>query len=216
MSNDKVTSGQDPEVLIKGILQEAQDKIAVIERDALEYSQRIIASAESQARTILDRAQKDAQERALEIKKNAEAKAAIEASKSDLDFKARIMEHIMQKAKESLQEIRKENSYYDILLSWACECVLGVGTDEVILEAGELEKKLLSPDFMTALDKKVKAIANKKISVNLAPGVLKEDGIRAQSPDGHIIFDNTFNARFARKKPVLYEALYVELDEKLK
>lgn len=216
MNNDKVNDGHDPEVLVDGILKEAHDKINLLEHEAVEYSQRIIASAESQAKTILDKAQKTAEAHALAILKNAEAKAAIEAGKAKLYFEARIMGHIMQKAKEATQEIRRQDSYYNILLAWACECVLGVGTDEVVLEAGELEKKLMTKNFISALDAKVTDSAGRHISVSVAPQVLAEEGIKAHSADGHIVFDNTINARFARKKQVIYETLYAELDQKLK
>lgn len=215
MSKEIHTEEQDSETLIKGILAEAATKAKAIENEAEQYTQRILSSAESQAKQILDRALKEAEQRSQEIMSAASAKLAIELVKSKLEFEAKIINDITKKAAKKFNAIRKTNSYYGVLLAWTCECILGVGTDEVILETGDIEKEIITDSFLDAVKEKLSHYVNKIPKITVCPDVFPIEGVRAKSIDGHILFDNTINARFLRKEPAMYEALYKELDAAL-
>ncbi len=215
MSKEILTEEQDSEALIKGILAEADTKAKAIEHEAEQYAQRILSSAESQAKQILDRALKEAEQRTQEIMSAAEAKLSIERVKSKLEFEAKIIKDITKKAAERFNAIRKTDAYYGVLLAWTCECILGVGAEDVILETGDIEKEIITDSFLDAVKEKLSHYVNKIPKISISHDVLPVGGVRAKSIDSHILFDNTINARFLRKEPAMYEALYKELDAAL-
>ena len=215
MSKEIITKEQDPETLINGIFAEADIKVRFIENETEQYTQRILSSAESQAKQILDRALKESEQHAREILKAAETKLSIEKNKSKLEFEAKVIKDITKKAAERFNAICKTSSYYDILLSWTCECILGVGADEVILEAGKIEKEIITESFLKTVKEKLSSYLKKIPKISIGTNQLSSGGVCAKSVDGHILFDNTINARFLRKEPELYEALYKELDSAL-
>lgn len=212
MSKEINTEEENSETLIRGILEEAQAKAKDIENEADQYAQRMIASAESQAKQILERTLKEAEQHTREIMSSAEAKLAREKIKSILEFESKIIRDITKKALDRFNAIRKTDTYCDILITWTCECIMGIGTDEVILEVGDIEKEIITDSFIKKVKEKISHYLNKVPEIIISSEVLPICGIRGKSPDGHMVFDNTFTARFLRKESAMYEALYKELN----
>ena len=103
-----------------------------------------------------------------------------------------------EKAKKILASSNKENSYRLLMRKILKDSVTMIDSDQVIVECNkndiELVEKAISDSFNE----------NNKIKINMSDHPLKAiGGIKVNSADGTMTFDNTLDSRIERLKPLI-------------
>ncbi len=215
MSNNReIQTTNDTSALVEGILAETEEKITKARREAEEYETRRLGSARAQAEALLAEAEKEASLRATEIIAAAEAKLATEKTRSGLLFREALMREAVNLARLDFGKSRERPDYAERLLSWAVEAALGVGSQEVVLDAAEYERSLLTEQMLREAEKLAGKIGGAETRIRLSDRApLAEAGVRASSPDGRLVYDNTADARFSRMEGKIRSVVREELDK---
>lgn len=194
-----------------------------IQAEAKDRAQRILdaARAAADAETTKARQEGDAlyqdliaraQEKAARTQARELATAHIEAKRILLRAREESVNYVVERLTEALNAIRKDPvRYRESLLRLAVEAILGIGGTEVHLAFGPGDRALADSGFAAELNARLHPQPGASLAVEFQ--VADQDfggGCIAQSPDGRIVFDNSFPARRQRSSRALRAAIVKE------
>jgi V/A-type H+-transporting ATPase subunit E len=192
------------------IVQSALDNVVgkVVEEAKQEILQ-ILESAKMEAEQVLYQAQREAEVEAGKILSSKDRQveslsrrimgsAELEARNKSLrlieDSINKVFENALAKLAKS-----KPKEYKESMRKMIAEAVESVGSKKVILSCNHEDKSLVQ-----GIAKQV----SKSIDVSVADkAIVCVGGVKAETPDGSIRFDNTLEARLERMKPTLRKAV---------
>jgi len=200
MSEDALEAGGLQ--IIESILSEADTRAS-----------RILESAENAANAVRDNARKDGErardevsaktrERCERTRTQELATARIEAKRLLLAARENVAEHVLKQVKAKLEAIRSSpDAYAQSLWNLAAEAVAAIGLPEVVLRISKTDAGFLGDSFagLLAADSRVSAAGVSKVGLQLEEYDLG-GGCTAQSPDGRVVYDNTYRTRMQRKR----------------
>lgn len=212
-SNREPQTTNDTSALVEGILAEAEEKITKVLREAQEYETRRLSAAKAQADALLVEAGKEASIRAAEILASAEAKLAMEKTRGELRFRETLMREAVNLARLEFGKARERPDYRQRLVRWIAEAAIGVGGQDIVLDAGEYERSLITEEALREAEKLARSAGGIETKIRLSDRApLAEAGIYASSSDGRIVYDNTAEARFSRMESKIRSVVREELE----
>jgi vacuolar-type H+-ATPase subunit E/Vma4 len=90
------------------------------------------------------------------------------------------------------------------------EGVRVIDTDAVDIVYSELDEKLMSDNFMQAVQKACHDTFNRDVSLRFIKSDFKDIGVIVQSGDARLMYDTRFSARLKRLHDDIYMALLKE------
>ena len=186
-----------------------------------DFCTRIEEDAAKEIAGILDRAEYTAKARAAQFLQEAQdqkeailgkaaedAKTArrlvlsdlnLELKKVGLRIKGEIVEETMSLLRQRLAELRSSQEYVDFLIGLAIEGINVLGVPEIVLHLGEKDASLFTQDLVDAVQKRAKELSGKDTRVSIARETIKgSSGLRVESKDGRLLYDNTIESRIER------------------
>ncbi|MCK7483159.1 MAG: V-type proton ATPase subunit E [Candidatus Moduliflexus flocculans] len=97
--------------LLAGIAREADRKAAEIEEEAASYARTRAEAARTQAREILRKAEETAAAQCESVRRNAESRAAVEARKTSLRIRDRLIQDTLDAARRVVAEAEDRPGY---------------------------------------------------------------------------------------------------------
>ncbi len=186
--------------------------------DALK--EKILKQAQEQAANTLDKAKRAserdlvyAKEEAEEIRSQHRAKiqpmSEVEGRKSlmdaEMDARRKLLEkkeelvfRIVAEAESKLEELRGSQAYMDIISKLIEEGVTGIGGD-VIVEFGEKDKDVLTPDAISSIESHLRKSLGRDFQLQFqCVGDKISSGVIIKSKDKRVIVDNSLSNRLRR------------------
>ena len=195
----------------KGAALLAEEILSEAKREA----DRIIREARHESETILGSAKITAKERWLQITRETESEGArmrdqilaegrMRARREFLQKREQLIEQGLQEIRRALQKYVSSAEYSKYLLKLAERTCKELGSDKVVLRANKRDTKIL--------EKKLDEISKKTgKEVSLGKPISAIGGIRAETPDGLIVADETLDSLLRREQ----ERLRVEIAKAL-
>jgi vacuolar-type H+-ATPase subunit E/Vma4 len=197
--------------------------------------QSILAEAEAQAQRIIESARKiveaenertrkeveanrqeilaKADERAKKIRAREVATAHVESQRVLLKAREDAVTNVVARIEEGLRALRKDAAQYrQSLLNLACEAIGSVGGNEVRLVVSNADREFLDHEFLDAVGTALRA------QLGSAPAIVPEfreddldGGCVALSPNGRVVYENTFPRRLERMRRRLRASIVREI-----
>mgnify|MGYP000864743278 CR=1 FL=1 len=181
--------------------------------DADAQASRIIDSAENAAQAAREKARIEgergrdeslvkARERCAKLRAQELATARIEAKRLLLAAREDVAERVLGQIEERLEAVRRSpETYARSLRNLAVEAVAAIGRPEVVLRISQTDAALVSGAFASQVASDGRAAAAGVTSVTLQLDARDwGGGCIAQSPDGRVVYDNTYRTRMQRKR----------------
>jgi vacuolar-type H+-ATPase subunit E/Vma4 len=181
-----------------------------VERDR----ERILNHAQSEARSIIARAQADAAAESKKLIQEAEKKAnqllvevqataRLEAQASKLEKREAILDKVFELAAQKLNTIHQVDDYKQAVYELIEDAVVRLeDVETLVVDADVATLGFIDQDELTKLGQ------NNNCRLILGSEITEGTGVIVHSPDGHLVYDNTFQARLARLKPTLRSPVF--------
>ena len=194
----------------------------------------ILKDAKSEADRIVGEARKKAEEKRNEgkerserIRREAKVKTDDEAQKiraasisktertirrERLRTRERIIQIILEKAREAILSLIDTPEYRDIIKDWILEAAIGLNAGEADVNASRKEETLISDSLLKEVAAEFKAVTGNEIILRKS----REDPSSAQGivlTSGHVAFNNQVNARFLRYQSEIRKIIHENLVE---
>ena len=190
-----------------------QALVNAIREEAREEASRILANAQTEAESIRSQAQaqatakreailEQARQEAEILREHATAAAHLEAQTLVLKRREQLLERVFADTRQRLASILQRPDYEQIARYLLREAVKGLGADEVVVQADEETRKVLSDAALTKLER--------ELGVRLRTGkpLIQSTGVIVETSDGHRLYDNRLETRLARMRDVLRAPVY--------
>lgn len=178
-------------------------------RSAESEKRKVEAEAEKARQEILDRAAR----KVKALKSKDIATADIESKRLLLRAREQAILKVFGTIEAQLAAVReKPSEYKEALRSLAVEAVAAIAMPEVVLRVAKQDAALVDDAFVADVTELAAQCSRDdiRITLDLDPAV-SGGGCVAASPDGRIVFDNTFRRRLERMKPTLRSLIAKEV-----
>ena len=209
------------------------------DNSALILEQKILEDARGEIDSILSRARQQAEAKlnaarseAAMLKKSVLAKARLEAEgkrvrilsaveletrKAALLAREKLVEKVFQEARRRERQFRTSEGYWNQLKELIAEGVLSLDRPEAEVLIGTEDDLRSGKAMATEIENHLRDKYSRRVKITLRPELPgDEPGAVVRSPDGRLIFNNTYSAREARTRPelrrMIYEQLFPEAD----
>ena len=201
---------------------------AIVERilgDADAEAARLIANAGRAAEAEGLKTQREIEKIEADIRTGWDAKvekirmrevstARIESRRILLNAREEAVSRMFGEIEEGLGHLRENpGRYRESLCRLAAEAAAAIGGEEVVLRFGERDGGLVDDAFVDEVKARLEgAAAGPRFRVEFESGD-NGGGCVATSPDGRIVFDNTYGRRLERLRPELRATIVSELEK---
>ena len=201
------------DVLCKKIIEDAQGQADAVITRARAKAAEELSLVRQEAEKMQQRLLREASQRAEGEQRKILSMVKLEIKRLYLSARQKVREKVFQQAVRGQEELRKSGNYPERLKKLAAEAIYVLELSEVEVYLGEEEYRLLGEKFAQSLSDYTRDAFQKNVGVMVFPdSAIREAGVIVKSKDKHIIFDNTFSARFRRKKESVTMALEKELE----
>ncbi len=202
------------ELLISGITEEAEKEAGRIVSEAEQRAKERMESAKKRAERINEEAESRATEGSERVKKSVLSGVEVELKRREMSVREKVMTQILDRVREKLSDLTESPEYRKLLSEWIVEAAVGLGTDSLLVNGSEAERKLMDERLLGESMKKVEKLTGRPVHIGLAAGpALGSQGVVARSADGRIEFNNGIESRLQRKRRVIRTLLYERLFE---
>ena len=197
-----------------------------------EISRRIQEEAEQQAKDIIQQAKKEAEEilnaaqqKAIteRAKKMADLELALkqmrerifsslnlEKRRIELKEKERFIKDVFKEVQRQAESFRNSEEYPNFLIEAILEGISVLDKEELQVIYSSLDEPIFTESFLQTLSEECNRRLGKEVIIHPEKGDFLDIGVKLQSMDRRIIFDNTFSARLARVQEEIYNRLLRE------
>lgn len=193
------------ERLAKAILQEAREEAEQVRADAQakadEISKRAQAEAEAERKLVMDRANEDVER----LRGQAVASAQLKARTLQLEHREELLNKVFESTHKKLTDIRQRSDFDKVAVQLLREALSQLTVDSAEIRADETTQKVLQ----SQLDD-----ISKELNVELSMGSPLEEGtgIVVNAANGKIHYDNTLETRLNRKQSELRSSVFQVLN----
>lgn len=199
--------------LLEGIAAEAEEEAEKVRREAERQAEEIRRGAEEKAEQIRRQAEERAEQQARSIRSAKRQEVEAERRKVLLDAKERLFREAMSRLRDRMEELRREESYRQVLLGWTAEAALGLEAQELVFNGGSRERELADESFLRDAGEEVRRAGGGEVSLHLSAEVpLAEQGVVLSSADGRVVFNNRLSARLERYGSMLRRMIYRHIE----
>ncbi|MEM4724237.1 MAG: V-type ATP synthase subunit E family protein [Candidatus Hadarchaeum sp.] len=188
-------------LLAEDILREAEEKAALIIKEANQQASAMIDSARINAEEEEKLKLKEAEIRGRQTYAEILAQAKVEARKELLREKEQIIQRVFKEAEEKLREHATTTEYKEDLVRITVEACRQLGSIDVVIRANRRDLETLK-SLKNAIVRELKA-GNKSINISLGEPIETAGGVKVVTADGKIEIDQTFEGIIQRLTDVL-------------
>lgn len=182
---------QQAEADAEKILAEAKAKAEQIRN----HAQEVVAADKKR---ILEQAKNDADR----IRGQALATAQLNARTLILESREKLLVGVFESSLEKLSSIQNYSDYPAIVETLALEAINQLAVKKVILHADKVTNGILNDSVLKKLSSKFDG------TIEMGEPLKKGTGIVAETVDGHLNYDNTFETRLRRLEGELRSPVY--------
>lgn len=197
-----MTQDDNIQRLSREIIQQAEADAEKILSDAKVKADQIRNQAQvtmdGDKKRILEQAKNDADR----IRGQAVATAQLKARTLILESREKLLVEVFDSSKGKIPAIQQWSDYPTIVESLALEAINQLGTKKVILHADKVTQDLLKESVLKTISTKFDG------TIEMGEPLIKGTGIIAETVDGHLNYDNTFETRLRRLENELRSPVY--------
>lgn len=193
----------DVDALRNQILKQAKEQAAEMLDRAQRVLERDLVYAQEEAEEIRSQQRAKVQPMVEMEKKKVLAAAEMQARRKLLEKKEELVSRIFTEAESKLEKLRGSEVYMDTISKLIEEGVAGINGD-VIVEFGEEDKGIFTPEAMSSMESRVAKSLGRDLQLEFrCVGNNVSAGVVIRSRDGRIVIDNSFAGRLKRLKEEL-------------
>jgi len=201
------------EMMIRDIRQESQEEVdAVLSQSAKEVED-VRNKAKTEAEKIRSEIVRKAEKQAESDSRRILSGVHLEVKRLTLKNQNALLTEIIRQATDRLEEFRHGSAYVTFLKELVLEGIAGLGNDIVHILTGDLEKRLLTGEFLESITDESEKTNGKKVRLIVLPERLTDSGVILISDDGRVRFDNRLSVRLQRVFDELQWAIMKEFIE---
>jgi V/A-type H+/Na+-transporting ATPase subunit E len=177
---------------VEKILQNTEQQIVSSLKEALKSSQTTLANSQITLEQEYDKILAEGKKEAEKLEKQIIGNADLDSRNKQLLLVEESIEKVFEKAIAKLQSADRGSDYSKLISSLLQESIDTIGTSEIIVQTNSKDKSV------------VQSLLSKFPGATLSSDTIEcLGGIRVQSKDGTMKFDNTIDARLDRLKPLI-------------
>ncbi len=177
---------------VEKILQNTEQQIVSSLKEALKSSQSMLANSQVSLEQEYDKILAEGKKEAEKLEKQIVGNADLDARNKQLLLVEESIEKVFEKAIKKLQDTDRNNEYSKLISTLLQESIDAIGTSDIIVQTNSKDKSVVQ----SSLSKFPGATLSSDLIECLG-------GIKVQSKDGTMKFDNTIDARLDRLKPLI-------------
>ena len=177
---------------VEKILQNTEQQIVSSLKEALKASQTTLANAQVSLEQEYDKILAEGKKEAEKLEKQIVGNADLDSRNKQLLLVEESIEKVFEKAIAKLQNADRGSEYSKLISTLLQESIDAIGTSEIIIQTNSKDKPV------------VQSLLSKFSGATLSSDLIDcLGGVRVQSKDGTMKFDNTIDARLDRLKPLI-------------
>lgn len=177
---------------VEKILQNTEQQIVSSLKEALKSSQTMLANSQVSLEQEYDKILAEGKKEAEKLEKQIVGNADLDSRNKQLLLVEESIEKVFEKAIKKLQDTDRNNEYSRLISTLLQESIDAIGTSDIIVQTNSKDKSVVQ----SSLSKFPGATLSSDLIECLG-------GIKVQSKDGTMKFDNTIDARLDRLKPLI-------------
>lgn len=180
------------EQTIDKILHTTEEQVLSSLKDALTSSKETVTNSRSSLEAEYEKILAEGKKEAEKLEKQIVGNADLNSRNKQLLLVEESIEKVLEKAIKKIQDVDRNNEYSKLISSMLEESIKVIGTKEIIIRANSKDKSV------------VQALLSKFPGATLATETIEcLGGVKIQSKDGTMTFDNTIDAKLERLKPLI-------------
>jgi V/A-type H+-transporting ATPase subunit E len=180
------------EKTVEKILQSTEQNLISSLKEALKSSQTTLANSQISLEGEYDKIIAEGKKEAEKLEKQIIGNADLDSRNKQLLLVEESIEKVFEKAIKKLQDTDRNKDYSKLISTLLQESIDTIGTSEIIVQTNSKDKSV------------VESLLSKFPGATLSSDLIDcLGGIRVQSNDGTMKFDNTIDARLDRLKPLI-------------
>jgi len=177
---------------VEKILQNTEQQIVSSLKEALKSSQSMLANSQVSLEQEYDKILAEGKKEAEKLEKQIVGNADLDSRNKQLLLVEESIEKVFEKAIKKLQDTDRNNEYSKLISTLLQESIDAIGTSDIIVQTNSKDKSV------------VQSLLSKFSGATLSSDLIEcLGGIKVQSKDGTMKFDNTIDARLDRLKPLI-------------
>lgn len=200
--------------LLEGILSEAREEASRMLEEAQKQAATKMSAAEAERKRIIAAAERRSTEQRAAILREAESSAAAEVRRIGLRGREKLINQVMHRFRERMNEFADGDGYPRIVREWIIEAVLGLECDAALIEAARRERTILTNAFLEEIQAALRQMTGREIRLSVARDEEEEEnpGIIVYNEARNRAFDNRLEARIRRRRREIMRILRDALD----
>jgi vacuolar-type H+-ATPase subunit E/Vma4 len=199
---------RDQHDLIDGIAQDAAREVERILGEAEKAAADRKASAEDQARAVIQQGESKAEEQAERIRAQSASSLRMERRRRQLKLQEQAVQEVLKRVRQRLAEAVGSSEYRQVLLGWIVEAAIGLGVPQATVNASAAERKQIDKRLLQDAQDKISELSGKKVSLRPADeDPLIPQGIMLKAVDGRVEFNNQVATRLLRRQSEIRKAI---------
>jgi V/A-type H+-transporting ATPase subunit E len=177
---------------IDKILKSTEDQILANLQDSLKSSQQTLSNSRASLEQEYERILAEGRKEADKLEKQIVGNADLESRNKQLLLIEESIEKVFLNAIKKIQDANRNQDYAALISSMLKEAINAIGTTDIVIQTNSKDRPV------------VESVLSKFKNATLSPDTIEcLGGIKVQSKDGTMTFDNTLDARLERLKPLL-------------
>jgi V/A-type H+-transporting ATPase subunit E len=180
------------------ILEDVKNESVTVIRDAEKKAEKLLRDAKTEAEQSQARLLAETKEKGESDQKKTESLTELEIKNKRLQVKEEYINAVFDKALARLKQFVESENYPDFLLDFIEEAVKKIESDKLVVYVNSKDREWLANGKIDEL--------SEKLNVNLTLANETEiclGGCIVKTPDGNLLYDNTFEKRLQSLKPIL-------------
>lgn len=177
---------------VEKILQNTEDQILSSLKEALKSSESTLLNSQASLEQEYDKILSEGKKEAEKLEKQIVGNADLESRNKQLLLVEESIEKVFAKAIKKIHDANRDKDYSKLISAMLKESIDAMGTSEIVIQTNSKDKPV------------VESMLSKFKGATLSSDLIDcLGGIRVQSKDGTMTFDNTIDARLERLKPLI-------------
>jgi len=193
---------QNIQALSRAVLSEARAEAEQILTDAEAKADAIRQRAQEKAQTERQEILEHAQREAKHVRSQCLAAARLQAQKLRLERREKLLDGVFDAARQRMSTVQQWTDYHQIVREWVREAVAYLGSTEARIRTDEYTRGILADGVLNELS------AEMNVQLQLEEPLERGLGVVAETVDGHLVYDNTLEARLERWQDELRGPVY--------
>jgi V/A-type H+/Na+-transporting ATPase subunit E len=177
---------------IEKILHTTEDQIVSNLQDSLKSAKETLANSRKSLEAEYDKILMEGKKEAEKLEKQIVGNADLDSRNKQLLLVEESISRVFEKAIKKIGEADRNNEYSKLISSMLDESIKSIGTKEIVIQTSAKDKQV------------VQSLLSKFPGATLSSETINcLGGVKVQSKDGTMTFDNTIDAKIERLKPLI-------------